>query len=616
MGIPRWAARAREPLLAGLGALALALALTWPAALRPGEAALGHVHADGMKHLWTLWWMRASVWDEGALPFSTGLINHPLGMDLYPIEPLNGLVAVLLPWLSIVALSNLLIVLNLSATGLAGYGWGRLLSGSPWGGVVAGLLLEGSAVMSFFVHVGVGELTHLWWLPLGFACLHEARRTLRWGWFFALSGCLVGAMLSGFYLGFFLAMGVALWALLTLWAGRQTPALLLRYAVAAGLAIAVVYPVTQTFSSSYKAGTVPPVGLQAYLFEEHGQPVTDPASARLELAHLVAHGREPARREEAAYGGGRYLGVLPLLLALGGVVRQPRRALPWAAVGGLGLLFALGSFYTAGGEAVLVNGARLRMPLIWLNRLLGYVAEPLNFPVRFLALSSCAVAALGALAWRRDRPSGAQRLALPALALAGVIEVTSGELGGWPWATFAPRPVAGLEALRAEPGAVIDLGLALRADHENRWNALSAQIVHGQPTHAVPIERIESFERGGYRFVRALKLIQDLQPVYENVSGAALGGDYRADLAVARAAGFRWVLVVYRSGAEQLPRGLVRELDALLGPACVTGPGLAAWALPEVAATADELAAWQAAHDEAVKQVALRDRAGQAPPLR
>ena len=295
---------------AGVVAWSFALTswLSWPVLIRPGEAALGNLHADGMKHLWTLWWMRESVWTEGRLPFTTTLVNHPFGMDLYPIEPLNGLLAIALPFLDIVVLSNLLVFLNVTLTGVTGAWFGRELSGSKLGGLVSGTLLQGSAVMAFFVHVGVGELTHLWWLPLGLGVLIRARRSVHWGWFLALAGCLVGAMFSCFYIGFFLAISVAIWALLTLWAGRRTPKLLALYAVAAGLSIAVVVPVTETFSASYKTGEVPEVGLESYVFEDHGQPVTDPASARLELSQLLEYGRDASRREEAAYGGGRYLG--------------------------------------------------------------------------------------------------------------------------------------------------------------------------------------------------------------------------------------------------------------------------------------------------------------------
>lgn len=591
--------------------------LTWPAVLRPSEGALGNIHADGMKHLWTLWWIRSSVWTEGRLPFETTLVNYPFGMELYPIEPLNGLFAVALPFLDIVPLSNLLVLMNLTATGIAGAWFGRELSGSRLGGLVTGTLLQGSAVMAFFVHVGVGELTHLWWLPLGMGVLLKARRTHHWGWFLALAGCLVGAILSGFYLGFFLAMAVAVWSLVTLWAGEKTPMLLVKYAVAAGLSVAIVVPVMKTFSASYKSGEVPPVGLKSYLTEEHGQPVTDPPSARLELDELVDFGREAERREEAAYGGGRYLGFIPLALAVVGLVRRPKEAAPFLFVGAFGVVFALGTFLTWEGEYWLVNGARVRMPLLWLNRFLGYLAEPLNFPTRFLAMTVTAVAAMAGLA---IKPGGRPwQLGLLVLAPLAVGEVQTGDLVPWPWDRFAPRDARELEVMRdMGDGAVIDVSLLVRPDHENRWSALSTQLAHGKSTQAVPIERIEFFAREGFVFAGTRRLLRELQPIYENDTSARLRdvAEYTDDIAVLREAGFRWILVSYRSGSERLPTHIVSELTALCGPPVVEGRGLAAWALPEVVVDPDEAKRWHERHVEWTLENVDAYSRPQGPPLR
>jgi len=591
----------------------LAVGLTWPTVISPGKAALGSVHADGMKHLWTLWWMRASVWEQGRVPFETTLINYPVGMDLYPIEPLNGVVGVLLPWLDVVVLSNLLVLLNMTLTGVCGAWFGRVLSGSWWGGFIAGTLLEGSAVMAFFVHVGVGELNHLWWLPLGLGVLLMARRTGAWGWFAALTVCLVGAMLSCFYLGFFLALAVAVVALSTLWAGRKTPALLGKYAVAAGLSIAVVLPVTQAFSGSYKSGSVPDVGLRSYVLQDHGQPITDPAAARLEPKQLLTPGRTAGSREEGAYGGGRYVGFLALGLAIVGLARNPRRSAPLVFVGVIGVMLALGSYLTVGGTEVLTgHGGRIRLPIIWLNRTLGYLAEPLNFPVRFLAMSTTALAGIAACA------VGAGRLkrwewALVALAPLAVLEVGWGQMLAWPWASFSPREASALEVLRDEPDdAVIDLALAVRSDHENRWSALSTHTAHGKPMQAVPVERIEYFARDGFHFVNSLQLTKDLSPLYEN-RGGALSGDYRGDFAILRDAGFGWFVVSYRYGGEYLPSTLVSEMTRVFGEPVARSTGLGAWRIPDVDHTPAELEAWKEAHQHGVS-TSTRMTPGMGPP--
>lgn len=600
----------RDVLIAFAWSFALAAILTWPAIIRPGEAALGHARADGMKHLWTLWWMQASVWQEGQFPFATHLINYPIGMDLYPIEPLNGVVAVFMPFLEVVPLSNLLVFINMTLTGMAGIWFGKELSGSRFGGLVAGTLIEGSSVMAFFVHVGVGELTHLWWMPLGLGFLIRARKTLHWPWFLALAVTLVGSMLSCFYLGFFLAMSVAIYALSTLYDGKRTPKLLALYALAAGLSIGTVYPVTQWFASSYKSGDIPEVGLRSYILEEHGQPITDPPSARLEPPQLLTPFRTAASTEQAAYGGGRYLGFLTVLLALGGLVRNPRKAWPFVGVALFGILFAFGSYLTVDGMPVTSSGARLRMPHIWFNRFLGYIAEPLNFPVRFLAMTIVSMAGMAALTIRKENFSLKQLVVVP-LAILAVIEVAGGQMLDWPWARFTPRDATALEVLRDQgDGAVIDLALVVRADHENRWNGLSTQLAHGKRTQAVPIERIEYFARDGYWYVRSLPLFRDLQPLYENKPGQ-LDGDYRRDLAIVHDAGFRWVVVAYRSGAEFLPKYLVEEMNKVFGPPITRGRGLAAWKIPEVTVDPEELDAWRVEHLKRVKELTVTN--GAAP---
>lgn len=587
------------------------MVLTWPMVLHPGRAALGSPYGDGMKHLWTLWWMRASVWREGRFPFHTDLVNWPVGMDLYPIEPLNGLVAVLLPFVPVVPLANLLVFGNLVGTGLAGHLLGREVSGRDRGGLVTGTLLEGSAVTAFFVHVGVGELLHLWLLPLGLAVLLRARRTLEWRWFGMLAAVLAIAVLACFYLGLFLGTAVAAWALATLWAGRRTPALLVRYVLAAALAVAVVLPIVRAFSTSYAQGSVPPVGLWSYVIDEHGQPVTDPASARLEPAQLWTPRRPATTRQASGYSGGRYLGWTFVGLALAGLVRRPRAALPWLVVALVGFVLATGTYLTMGGAAVKWHGLRLRMPLFWLNRVLGYLAEPINFPVRFLAVSTTALAAMASLAVRR------WEVWLAPLAL---LEIGWGQMIGWPWATFAPVDASGLEVLADEEGgAVIDLGLAWRPDQENRTFALSAQMVHQHPIQAIPIERIEYFARDGQDFVSTLSVMRALSQVYlagnqrslnvALVALAAIGPEERkGELALMRDAGFRWLVLTWRAGSVRLPAKLADAVQGVFGPAVVYGNGVAAWRIPDVELPADQLAKLRAQHELDMRAARRRPR--------
>ena len=127
-------------------------------------------------------------------------------------------------------------------------------------------------------------------------------------------------------------------------------------------------------------------------------------------------------------------------------------------------------------------------------------------------------------------------------------------------------------------------------------------------TQAVPIERIETFARDGYWYVKALQFVKDLHPLYENKKGE-LDGDYTRDFAIARDAGFRWVLVSYRSGSEYLPQRLTKELTRVCGEPVIESRGLAVWAIPEVEVDSALVAEWQAEH---LESVGLLDR-GNAP---
>ena len=82
-----WTARLPYSLLVTLVSALLSVALTWPLALTLRSESIGSPHGDGLKHLWTLWWIRAEVMAKGAIPFQTQLLNYPEGMALYPIEP-------------------------------------------------------------------------------------------------------------------------------------------------------------------------------------------------------------------------------------------------------------------------------------------------------------------------------------------------------------------------------------------------------------------------------------------------------------------------------------------------------------------------------------------------
>ncbi len=592
------------PALEALWFAACTVALTWPTILRPGAAALGSQHADGMKHLWTLWWIRASVWREGAFPFDTQLVNWPVGMELYPIEPLNGLVAVLFPWVDLVLLSNLLIMLNLLLTGVAGAWFGRVLTeGNRWAGLAGGTVLLCSSVTSFFVTVGVGELTHLWWLPLGLGLLIKAQRSQAWRDWIWLGLSMVGAVLSCFYLGFFLGLAVLIHCIWRISLGPARLDTLLRAMLAAVVVLSITIPVSRTFARSYAKPETASGTFMEHVFVERGQQVTDVIKGRLDPTQLLAPGRKAATAHEASYGGGRYVGIGVALLALCGILRRPKEAGPWVLVVLLGITLSLGSFLTVGGiEIETATGGRFRMPMLWLNRMLETVAEPVNFPARFLALTVTGLSALVALAIER------WSFALAALA---ALEVMRWQLIAWPLPTFTLPNTSALTHLADHPGrAVVDVSLTLQADAANRSLSLAGQMAHQHPTNTVPVERVEFFARDGFRATRSMTLLNDIYGVYYHDAIVGMQGDYREDIGMLRELGFDILLIATRDGRRQVPDRAYNALVRLCGEPIVSGAGGVAWELPDLdpVATPQELRIWRRSHEQRVEEWARKEK--------
>lgn len=547
-----------------LQSLALAVVASWPMLGHFGSAAIGSPESDTIKHVWTLWWMKQQLLSGGGL--HTELVNFPEGMSLYPIEPLNGLLSLMVPF-GAVTTSNLLALVHLTLTGLCA-GWlGKLVSGSDRGGLVAAALLQGSAFVAFTLHVGVGELRQVWWLPLGLGCLLRAHETREWRWFLALAGALAGCVLSCFYHGLFLATAVAVVALVTL---RPWWRLWVGYALAAGLSLAIVLPVIAGFSASFGKGRPREV------FGTHGEVLLE---YRVEAAHLDDLVRwrtpdpEPEARQERAYAGGRYLGLLSLVLAAAGIAASPKRAYPWVAVALVGTVLALGSVLWWGDDKVRVGGHALQLPLAWLNDALTKHAEPINFPARFLALPSVALAMLGALATR-------WRWAFWLVPFA-LIDIAAHDLAVWPRLTVTLPDMAGIEddalLLAGIGGPLADLSLAAESNEESRTLAVAAQLTTGRATQAVPLERLDAWAPEGNLWLRGRTI-----SAYGNLARPGVQPPEEAavvlDLVAMRDRGFTGLLLTHRESRVD-PR-----TEALFTRLCgspVRAPHATVWKIPQ-----------------------------------
>ena len=601
LGAPRplrWLGLAWGNLLV-LQSLILALISMWPAPLHLGTKAIGSPQSDTIKHLWTLWWMRAEL-SHGEPGLRTTLIGHPGGIELFPIEPLQGVFAVVLP-LSPTLLSNLLALLDLTLTGVAA-GWlaTLLCSGGPdeahglpfrprgavgapkrrLPALVAGALLQGSAWAAFTLHVGVGELRSVWLLPLclGLLLRVDQQRSLgaalRAGVVAGLG--LAFAAVSCFYYGLFLAVAAVVHSLVGLvGVGGWRPRRALGLMAAAAVAAAIVIPTATAFSASSgeRGNKVLPAvderGAVRVGFDRDSVQLDDlitPRRAeRLGSPRARRTPATPADRQRLAYEGGRYLSIFGALLLLAGLAAAPRRAAPLFAVGLVGLLLSLGPVLHIDGEVIRgADGAPLRLPADPLLQWLAGRFANLHFPARFAALGALAVSGLGALSVRRWP-------ALSALAVACVINVAAEDLVPWPRATTALPDFSPLTAL-ATPGPMADLSFAANPNAEHRAQNVAVQLATGRATQGVPLERLDATMGADPGRLRRLPLVKAMR------RGEAPSGDLRAEAEAMWSAGFRVALL---TGPDAQARSPSRAALQAAWGAPVEAPGAALWSIPE-----------------------------------
>lgn len=575
--------------------LLLAILLTWPTIRRLDDAVLGCMESDTMKHLWTLWWIRHTILEDGQLPFQTEYVNFPAGMGIWPIEPLNGLVALGLASLSVVALSNVLAIANLTLNGICGAIFGRELTGDMLGGLVVGLLIQTSTFALFSIHVGVGELQHFWILALGFWAFRKMLHTRSWRWVGATGVILGFGTLACFYHGFFLGTGLAVLGVFALVRRRGIPGVFLRLVVAAVIGVSIVVPLSRAFPSTSSSEQETTQTFMTYVFEEgHGQPLSDPVKARLQPEDLF-RGRadewDDKRQDLTAYGGGRLLGFPVLLLALVALWRWPRRALPWIGVATVGVVLALGSYLSSGGGNVLFGEDPLRLPFLFLNRMLWFVVEPVHFPVRFLAITQVALAGLGGMAVMAVR--GKLRWVMIALVLGNAVDIQARQLLPYPLVSFALEDQSFLDAVEGQPdGAMLDLTGIWGKDSESRRLVMTAQLSHERPVQSVPVDRLQFFAREGRLFAESLLFVEDLAPGYQG-NDFGQPDDYRGDLFVLREAGFAMVMVNSQGLKIGLEPTLVAAMSDFLGTPVARTDTSVLFRIPEVPATEEQAALWR-----------------------
>ena len=193
---------ARSPLaLAAALYTVLALAVTWPAALRPASWLIGHPAGDQWLNLWGYGWVRESLL-AGRFPLRVDQLGHPDGGWLFYLDLLNAVFAVPLePWLGAVATYNLLVWFNMVLAGVGAFVLVRHLTRDAGAALLGGLIYGFSPYLLGAVANGVTETLTIGWLPLFVHQLLRLGETGRWrhaaGAAAMAAACLLGCLYHG-----------------------------------------------------------------------------------------------------------------------------------------------------------------------------------------------------------------------------------------------------------------------------------------------------------------------------------------------------------------------------------------------------------------------------------
>ena len=167
--------------------LGVAIIFSWPLALHLGDRVVLSESGDVWQHLWNNWWMRFSLLDLHTHPYTTPMLLHPVGANLFfhALDPMDGYLSTPFQLLfGLVAAFNLVILFQLTVAGWGVYLLARYLTNNPAASLVAGLIYACSPLESRLLNLGQLELTSIEWLPLYILCFIKTlnREARPWLW--------------------------------------------------------------------------------------------------------------------------------------------------------------------------------------------------------------------------------------------------------------------------------------------------------------------------------------------------------------------------------------------------------------------------------------------------
>lgn len=189
--------------------LVLTVVFTWPLSLQMHDSVIGWV-GDNYYFVWLIGWVRRCVFELHRSPMFVPYVNYPEGASLACTQMAPAMVLTALPF----ALAggdtfgyNAAMLLTFPLSGLAMYYWTRRMTGSTFGGLVAGTIFAFSPYRIQHM-LGHFNLMGTQWLPLYFLALTRViEGGGRWRRNIALCAALAGIIsLNDPYMLFFTIM--------------------------------------------------------------------------------------------------------------------------------------------------------------------------------------------------------------------------------------------------------------------------------------------------------------------------------------------------------------------------------------------------------------------------
>ncbi len=405
--------------------LAIAIAFTWPLVLHLSDRVMLTESGDVWQHIWNNWWIRFSWLDLHTLPYTTPMLFHPTGANLYfhALDPLDGYLSVGLQLLfGLVAAFNLNIIFQLTIAGWGAYLLARYLTGNQAAGLVAGLIYACSPLESRLLNLGQLELTAIEWLPLFVLCFIKTlnREARPWRW---RSLSVLFLLLLSFSTWYYLLYAIIFSLLFTLyklgqergeWREKWPRTVLLAGGVMAVYGILILPVLLPTLREAGSGGTQQKIFTVIYNSATvRGLFTTGPSA----LWGVFGSGPNLEYR-------GNFLGYITLALAGLGLITRFRAGWFWGLVALLFLVLALGpvlhfSFDPDWTPQTAESGPPMPGKLLYYLPFGNIARVPLRYSlVTMLALGI--LAAYG-LDWFARRQAKRGRLALAGVGLAGLL---------------------------------------------------------------------------------------------------------------------------------------------------------------------------------------------------